>query len=210
MTLPFTAQEFFEVFRRYNEAAWPLQILFNALALGALVFRRYSGRWISAILALLWTWIAVVYQLGFFMPVNPAAVAFAVLFFSGAAVFWWEGVVHDRLRFDGNDAARCAAGYALALYGLLVYPIVAFLAGRELLETASFGLPCPTTIFTFAMLAFLKAPYPRSVFIAPILWTLVAAQAAWLLGVYEDFGLLFAGIAGIWFALYPRDQRRFA
>ena len=35
MSLPFTRAEFFEVFARYNEAVWPLQLGFYALALAA-------------------------------------------------------------------------------------------------------------------------------------------------------------------------------
>jgi hypothetical protein len=209
--LPFTAQEFFEVFRRYNEAIWPLQVVLNALAIGALALvlrpRRHSGRVISGSLALLWTWVAVVYQFGFFRPINPAAGLFGALFLLGAAAFAWEGMVRGRLRFECGATARCAAGFALAAYALLAYPVLSYLAGREASEIASFGLPCPTTIFTIAMLAFLKAPYPRWVFVAPLLWALIGGQAAWLLGVYEDFGLLVAGIAGAWFALRARGRR---
>jgi hypothetical protein len=40
------------------------------------------------------------------------------------------------------------------------------------------------------------------------LWALIGGQAAWLLGVYEDSGLLVAGIAGAWFALRARGRRR--
>jgi len=60
MSLPFTPDEFFAVFRDYNTAVWPLQVLFNALAVGALALvfapRRYSGRLISGIPAVLWAW----------------------------------------------------------------------------------------------------------------------------------------------------------
>lgn len=60
----------------------------------------------------------------------------------------------------------------------------------------TFGLPCPTTVFTIGLLAFLKRPYPRSVFIVPILWCLVGFQAAFLLGVPQVLGLLVAGVIG--------------
>ena len=33
MNLPFTAEQFFDVFRRYNESVWPAQLALNAIAL---------------------------------------------------------------------------------------------------------------------------------------------------------------------------------
>jgi hypothetical protein len=82
--------------------------------------------------------------------------------------------------------------------------------GREFPEMPTFGLPCPTTIFTLGMLAFLAAPFPRYVFVIPITWALIGSQAAFRLGVYEDFGLLVAGLAGVWLAFDPPAQRRHA
>jgi hypothetical protein len=74
----------------------------------------------------------------------------------------------------------------------------------------TFGLPCPTTLFTLGMLAFLKPPRPVAMFVVPLLWTLVGAQAALAFGVLEDFGLLVAGIAGLWLVFQGRmksDER---
>jgi hypothetical protein len=68
MQLPFTADEFFGVFREYNETLWPAQLFLLTLALVAIVLllvpRRWSGAGVSAILAFLWLWLAVAYHLG--------------------------------------------------------------------------------------------------------------------------------------------------
>lgn len=214
MSLPFTPGEFFAVFRDYNTAVWPLQVLFNALAVGALALvfapRRFSGRLISAILALLWAWMGVVYHLAFFLPVNPAAGLFGAAFLAGAALFAWEGVARNRLRFECRDTGRCIAGLVLAGYALLVYPVLSYMLRAEVSAMPTFGLPCPTTIFTLGLLAFLRPPYPRMVFVVPMLWTLVGTQAALLLGVYEDIGLLAAGLAGLWLVFLPSNQVRHA
>ncbi len=61
----------------------------------------------------------------------------------------------------------------------------------------TFGLPCPTTLFTIGMLAFLIPPYPRSPVIVPVLWCTVGAQAAFLLGVPQDAGLIVAGVVAV-------------
>lgn len=54
----------------------------------------------------------------------------------------------------------------------------------------TFDLPCPTTIFTIGLLAFLKTSYPRSPYIVPVLWYFIGGQAAFLLEVPSDFGLI--------------------
>jgi len=74
----------------------------------------------------------------------------------------------------------------------------------------TFGLPCPTTIFTFGMLAFLRPPYPRYLFVLPLVWVLIASQAAFLFGMVEDLGLLPAGLVGLWLAWRPAQRMRLA
>lgn len=206
MSLPFTRTEFFEVFVRYNEAVWPLQLALYALGLAALALAfsrgRHSGRAISLVLALLWAWMGAVYHLGFFRLVNPAAVIFGAVFLAGAAAFAWQGCVRNRLRFE----ARTGIGYLLLGYALVAYPLLAVLFGHAYPAMPTFGLPCPTTIFTIGMLALLRAPYPRSVFVVPVLWALVGLQAFLVLGVREDLGLLAAAAAGIWLAFHGRRR----
>lgn len=205
MSLPFTQQQFFEVFGRYNEAVTPLQIGLVLLALSAygalMVRRRGSDRVVSAILAGLWTWMGVVYHLIYFREINPAAALFGAAFLAGAAIFAWQGVYRRRLVFDCESRAQRIVGHSLIAYALVVYPLLSVMLGREFPELPTFGLPCPTTIFTLGMLAFLSASAPRYVFVLPIAWSFIGAQAAFLFGVYEDFGLLIAAAAGLWLAL---------
>ncbi|MGH8732319.1 MAG: DUF6064 family protein [Burkholderiales bacterium] len=196
MNLPFTRPQFFEAFASYNEDVMPLQV--------ALVVRRPdSDRVISAILAGLWAWMAIVYHLLYFREINPAATLFGAAFLAAAAIFAWTGVVRRRLVFDCESRARRITGHALIAYALVGYPLLSAMLGREFPEMPTFGLPCPTTIFTLGMLAFLSAPFPRYAFAIPIAWSLIGAQAAFLLGVYEDLGLLAAGLAGVWLAFDP-------
>ena len=212
MTLPFTQREFFEVFGRYNEAVTPLQIGLVLLGVSAYVAltvrRRDSDRVISLILAGLWSWAGLVYHLIFFRPVNPAATLFGVAFLAAAALFVWAGVLRGSLVFDCESRARRVVGHTLVAYALVGYPLLSAMLGRTFPQLPTFGLPCPTTIFTLGMLAFLSRPLPRYVFALPIAWALIGAQAAMTLGVYEDLGLLVAGLAGLWLALDPPAWRQ--
>ena len=201
MRLPFTVEQFHEVFRAYNETLWPAQVFLVGCAVVAiglvLAPRRGSGVALSAILAFLWAWVALAYHLAFFSRINPLAYAFAALSLAGALAFLWQGVVLRRLRFAWAGGGRAIAGTGLILFALVVYPAWSMQAGHPYPAMPTFGLPCPTTLFTIGLLAFLVPPYPRSVFVVPILWCFVGGQAAFLLGVYPDLGLLAAGGIGV-------------
>lgn len=201
MELPFTAEQFFGVFRAYNTTLWPVQMFLLALAGLAVVLvmwpRSWSGVGVSAILALLWGWMGLAYHLAFFTAISPPAYAFAAVFVAGALVFLRQGVVRRRLEFRWQADARGVTALLLVLYALVVYPAWSHFAGRPYLETPTFGLPCPTTIFTMGLLACLVGPYPRSVFVVPVLWSLVGVQAAFLLSVPQDLGLAAVAVVGL-------------
>ena len=124
---------------------------------------------------------------------------FAGVSFAGAFVFAWHGVVRRDLRFGWTGRARGTTGLLLVGFALIAYPLWSSFAGHRYPAMPTFGLPCPTTIFTIGMLAFLVPPYPRSPLVVPILWCAVGAQAAIFLGVPQDLGLVAAGIVGVGF-----------
>jgi hypothetical protein len=198
MKLPFTAEQFFDVFRHYNETVWPAQVALNLLALVAigLWIRRpqNSGRLISGVLGLLWAWTGIVYHLIYFTAINKAAFAFGAVFLAGSCAFLWAGVIKAQLEFTSTNAIHRVLGSILVVFALLVYSALSGFFGHGYPAMPTFGLPCPITIFTVGMLCFLAAPFPRYVFATPIVWSVVGSQAAFLLGVYQDVGLLIAGI----------------
>lgn len=212
MKLPFTVDQFFEVFRQYNTGVWPAQVLLVALAVAAVllvVWRRpWSDQVISAILALLWIWVGLAYHWAFFSRVNPAAYGFAALSLLGAAVLAWQGVYRRRLCFAFSSEARTAGGGLAIVYALIVYPIWSHWDGHAYPAMPTFGLPCPTTIFTIGMLALARGPAVRAALIVPVLWSAVGAQAVFLFKVRPDLGLLVAGLLGL--ALWLRPRRSFA
>lgn len=199
--LPFTVEQFFGVFRAYNQAVWPAQWVLVAAAVVALLLAARPNRWssqaVAAILGLLWLWLGLAYHLAFFSAINPAAYAFAAVSVAGGLALLWFGVVRHQLSFRATRRLRAWWGWALVAFSLGVYPAWAVTAGHRFPEFPTFGLPCPTTLFTVGMLAFLVPPYPRWPLIAPVLWCFVGAQAAFFLDVPQDLGLLVAGVAGV-------------
>lgn len=208
MKLPFSVEQFYAVFTAYNTTLWPAQIALLVLALAAIGLamfpRRRSGIVVSAILSLLWTWLSLAYHLAFFTAISPPAYAFAAVSLAGACVFFWNGVVRRELEFRWAPGSRSAVGVCLVVFALVAYPAWTYFAGHRYPAFPTFGLPCPTAIFTIGMLAFLKAPYPRSPFVVPVLWSFVGGQAAFLLNVPADYGLAVAGLVGIVLMLKPR------
>lgn len=200
MQPPFTAEQFFDVIRAYNTAVWPAQIVLLALAVAAVVLvvvpQRWSGVGISLILAMLWAGLGLVYHLAFFTTINPLAYAFAALSVAGAAVFFWQGVVRQRLRFGSVAGARAAVGLGLVVFALVVYPAWSSYSGHGYPDLPTFGLPCPTTLFTIGLLGFAVRPFPRTTLVAPVLWCVIGAQAAFLFAVHADRALIVAGLVG--------------
>ena len=209
MTIPFTVEAFYGVFAAYNTAVWPthlLLLLLGAIAIVLLATRQsYSSVGISAVLTVLWVWQALAYHLAFFTAINPLAYAFAAVFMLGAAVFFWQGVVRRKLNFRPTSNWRAWAGSGLLFFSLAVYPSWTWLAGHRYPAFPTFGLPCPTTLFTIGLLAFLVKPYPRSVFVVPVLWCFVGSQAAFVFDVPADSGLIVAGVLGLILLVQSKD-----
>jgi hypothetical protein len=196
--MPFTADQFFDVFRAYNEAVWPspLAFIIAAFAVILVAFRdgAYGGRLPAVFLAVVWLWMGVVYHALFFRAINPAAIVFAALFVLQACLFVWFGVVRRRLTFDVSMNAAGTAGAVLLTYALAIYPALSHLLGHRYPEAPTFGLPCPTTIFTFGLLLWVGPKVPRVLLIIPALWSVVGTVAALQLGMWEDYGLAAAAV----------------
>jgi hypothetical protein len=209
MGFPFTAQQFFAVFEAYNLAVWPAQIVFYFLA--ALVFlfvlhpTKESGRFISAVLAFFWLWMGLIYHWSFFSPINPAARLFAFFFVVQGLLFFYAGAVRGKLTvvFDSR-AWRSRLGLLLLLFGPLFYPLLGYSFGHTFPHSPTFGLPCPTTIFTLGVL--LLSTAPASLFLIPLLWSGLGFMAALSLGVKEDASLLGAGLLTLIFLLAARKK----
>ena len=213
MRLPFTVDQFFVIFHTYNEAVWPLQIGLNAIALLCIVFLFRQGRWsnrfITFSLALLWTWMAIVYHFSFFSEINPAAYVFAFMFLLEAVLLCWLGVFRHALRFRSRPVGPHAViGAVLLLYGLIIYPLLNFLFARSYPDAPTFGVPCPTTIFTIGMFFFLEKPFPEKILWIPILWSLIGSSAAVLLDVPADLGLTVSALLAIFLLSLPDRENR--
>ena len=190
---PFSADQFFSVFAQYNQAVWPSQVVLILLALilvGVAAGERRYSRFAAAIVAAFWAWMAIAYHWAFFRAINPVAVVFAALFLFEAAAIAWHGVRTRRLELDTElHIVSRLGGWTLIVYALVIYPILAWAFGQRYPAMPTFGLPCPTTIFTLGIFLWCKRPVPWVLLIVPGLWAAIATTAATSFGVFEDYAL---------------------
>ncbi len=205
MALPFSTEQFFEIFRQYNDGVWPAQFALTGAGLCAsyLAFRPRPGsdRLVSAVLAILWAWMGGVYHLGYFLRINRGALFFGVLFLLESVLLLWFGVVHPRLVFRAPRSVQGLAGGALLGFAFIIYPLLGRSFGHLYPASPTFGLPCPTTMATLGLFLWMNPAPPVLVTAIPLLWAGVGSSAAMLLGVNEDLGLGVAGLIALGFLL---------
>ena len=151
---------------------------------------------IDSFLSFFWLWIGIVYHIIYFSVINKAAYFFGALFILQGIIFFIYGNISDKLLFRYNKSTYNYVGIVFILYALIVYPILGHILGHQYPRSPTFGLPCPTTIFTFGVLLFIDNRISIGVLIIPVLWSIIGFGAALNLSIYEDFGLLLAGLVG--------------
>jgi hypothetical protein len=200
MNLPFTTDQFFDVLRQYNTTVFPMQVVLNVLALAVIYFairrKKFSDQFISCSLGFLWLWIGIAYHFAFFTEINPAANLFAVFFVIQGLIFIYFGTIKGGLKFKFRSDWTGAVGLVFIIYALIIYPILGIVLGHTYPDNPTFGLPCPTTIFTFGILLWTIKKVAVYFLIIPLLWSILGLSAAINIRVYEDFGLIIAGVIG--------------
>jgi hypothetical protein len=79
--------------------------------------------------------------------------------------------------------------------------------GRGYPAGPTFGLPCPTTIFTFGIFLYVIHGVRWYMIIIPLLWSIIGFSAAWSLSIGEDFGLVIAGVTTTLILLLSRSHK---
>ena len=193
--LLFSPRTYYRLFEIYNAAIWPAQIAAIGLGVAILaLLRRASeirarGRWIAAILAACWIWIAIAFHATRYATINWAAIYFAWAFGIEAALWIWVGIIRGRLRFEGPNDRRTRAGLWIFLFALAVQPFAGPLLGRGWKSVEIFGTsPDPTAVATLGILILARGPGRGWLMVIPAIWcgisgaTLLAMKApdAWI------------------------------
>ena len=213
MRIPFTVEQFFDIFGTYNTAIWPAQVLAYVLGIVALAlaFResQLSTRIVSGILALFWTWMGIFYHIVHFSVINPAAWIFGIAFVLQGLLFLLVGTIFRRPAFRFTLKPLPIVGACFILYATVIYPLLGIGFGHSYPRSPMFGVaPCPTTIFTFGVLLWASKPVPAYLLVIPLLWSIVGMSAAVNLRVPQDYGLVVAGVLGTVLILIQNRQAK--
>lgn len=196
MDLPFTHDQFLDVFAAYNTTFLSAAVLLWTWTL--YVAWRWvrdplgSSNSVAWLLAAHWAWSGAVYHLVYFRAVNPAALVFGLLFLLQAALFARLAVGATRLDFGAVGGVWRGVGMTLIGYGL-VYPAIGLAFGLDYPRMPSFGVPCPTVVLTIGFLLGANLHVARWIALVPLAWTVVGGSAAFLLGIRADLVLVLAG-----------------
>ncbi len=209
--MPFTIEQFLDIFGKYNLAVWPRQWLFYLLVILTLILAvkktNYSDKVISGILSFFWLWMGVVYHLLYFSRINKAAYAFGILYIIQGFLFFYVGIMKKNLSFRFQSNTYAVIGSLFVIYAVGLYPILGYFFGHIYPKSPTFGLPCPTTIFTFGLLLWTEKAFPKYLLVIPFIWSVIGFGAAVSLGIREDTGLLIAGVVGSLMILF-RDKSK--
>lgn len=210
--MPFTTEEFLNLFEEYNLSLWPLHMILYSLGIFAILFimlrKRTEGVVVNVMLAILWFWMGAVYHLLYFSTINPMAFLFGILFIVQSGIFIWAGVLGNQLRYRWKLDLKGITGLLFVIFSFLIYPFLSAFFGHLYPQTPTFGLPCPTTIFTFGILLFSAKKVSWYIFIIPLIWSFIGFFAAVNLSMKEDYSLLIAGLIGALFLIFSRDPEK--
>jgi hypothetical protein len=201
MKTPFTIEQFLNVFKNYNETVFPMQVIFYLIS-AVTVYLAFkptsrSNKIISGILSFFWLWMGVVYHLIFFTTINKAAYLFGSIFILQGILFLISGIFQNKLSFKFRPDIYGLSGISLIVFALIVYPVLGNAFGHSYPSSPTFGLPCPTTIFTFGLLLLSDKKCPVAVLIIPCVWSVLGFTAAFNFGIVEDIGLLISALLAL-------------
>jgi Family of unknown function (DUF6064) len=210
MKTPFTLEQFLEVFKNYNQTVFPMHIglyLIAAVAIySALKPNSKSDKIISIVLAFFWLWMGIVYHFIFFTAINQAAYLFGAFFIIQSILFFIFGVFQNKFSFHFRFDKYGITGMLLIVFALIIYPILGYFFGHIYPSTPTFGLPCPTTIFTFGFLLLNVKKCPPTILIIPFIWSVIGFMAAFQFGILEDTGLFAASLITTFLLIYRNKQ----
>ncbi len=148
----------------------------------------------------------VVYHFIYFSSINKTAYVFGAAFILQGVLFFNYLFLQKKISFHVQPNIYGVTGLLLVTFSILVYPVTGYLLGHRYPSSPTFGLPCPTTIFTFGILLWANQKIPVYLLIIPTVWSVIGFTAAIKLGMIEDIGLLIAGLAFVVLTMLKINQ----
>ena len=130
------------------------------------------------------------------------AYLFGGLFIIQGILFLIYGVFQNYFSFQFKKDVYGITGMILIVFSLIIYPILVYLFGHFYPKSPTFGLHCPTTIFTFGILLLNQKKCPIFILIIPFVWSVIGFMAAFQFGILEDFSLIVTSFISVYLLFY--------
>lgn len=202
--IPFTADVYFRLLERMGETFWPLHLLTLALGSATLVLALKHRTRIACLLpAPLWAFVAVAFFIQRYAELNWAGgyvgyafIAQAVLLVVVALTGWGTG---NAPRVTNPPVV---IGTAIALFGLIIMPMMAPLSGGSWYQAEVFGIHAdPTAVTTLGLVLIVLRGFALWIAtIIPALWLVVSGltlQALDATGAAVLFAVLVIALVGL-------------
>lgn len=197
--LSFSTEEFLLVLENYNLAIWPIQIFAYVLIALVLFYlfkqTKYSTKIVLSILSLFWLFNGVVFSLIYWSPSHFFGYAFGVLCIIQGLLLL-HGIKGSDISIGSPDKTYVLIGLLFVFYAIIGYQLFGYFLGHIYPQLFPAALvPCPTTILTFGIFIIINNKVPFQYYVIPLTISLGGFLAAHN-GIYEDVGLIVAGILG--------------
>lgn len=198
MKAPFTTEQLFDVFAKYNLTLFPFQLIIILAGFVCIYFlhskKTIKNKIIGCYLGILWMWIGSVYHLAFFSEINKLAYIFGGLFILQGLFIFINSLFGNNLEFSFSRKPKNFIAYFFILFGLIIYPVISYFTEGSLNKIIALGLPCPSAIFTFGFFILAGNKLPKYFLIIPSLWSIIGLSAAINFGVYQDYFLIISAV----------------
>jgi hypothetical protein len=207
--LLFSPRTYYRLIERYNEALWPVHLLTLMLGCGLLVLllRTRAGwpRVVWPTLALLWAWVAWAFLWQRYSTINWAAALLVPLFALQGLLLAWAGWVRKPAGLFTSGGAARVLGMVLLMASVVVYPVIAILAGRPWKQAEVFGMtPDPTAIATVGLTLLAGHRLRSSLLVIPVVWCLFSGLTLWAMSSPEAWVPPLAAVLGLGSTILPR------
>ena len=196
----FTIEDFMLVLERYNLAVWPMQIFAYTLVILALFFTfkstKYSQKIVLGILSFLWLFNGIVFSLLYWAPSHLFGYIFGVCCILQGLLFLYGLKKSDITISFSGVTYYSIIGIIFVVYAIVGYQVFGYFLGHIYPKFFPVGLvPCPTTIFTLGVFLIISKRIPKKYYVIPLIIALGGFLAVYK-GIYEDIGLIIAGLLG--------------
>lgn len=195
--LSFSLEEFLLVLESYNLDIWPLQIIAYVLILLVLFISlkptKYSAKIVLVVLSFFWLFTGIVFCFIYWAPSHIFGYIFGICCTAQGLLFLYS-IVRSDITISSPDKTYTFIGILFVLYAIIGYQVFGYYLGHTYPKFFAVGLvPCATTIFTLGILLMINKSIPIKYFVIPLMISLGGFLAAYN-GIYEDIGLIIAGI----------------